>query len=160
SVQPFGSNGFMLRIGGEISNFTTGITPRYCARMIGCGFCAEGLGCAEAFPKANSPSVIAAKQSKTATKTRSLKNPPSPGVRRTGGDWEEDFFFMRWSWTKWWLLLRRRRVSTQFSLFIASEVRNPPSPGLRRTEWTALLAKCAEMCQHNFIFNHAWLSPR
>jgi hypothetical protein len=63
----------MLRNGGEISNFTTGITPRYWARIGGCGFCAGGLGCAEAFPNANSTSVSAEKQSKTATKTRSLK---------------------------------------------------------------------------------------
>ena len=73
SVHSFASNGFMLRNGGEISNFTTGITPRYWARMTGCGFGAGGFGCAEALPNAKSTSVIAAKHSKTATKTRSLK---------------------------------------------------------------------------------------
>jgi hypothetical protein len=77
----------MLRNGGEISNFTTGITPRYWARTSRCGSCAGGLGCAEALPNAKSTSVIAVKQSKTATKTRSLKN----------ADLEVDFFFMRWS---------------------------------------------------------------
>jgi hypothetical protein len=86
-VQVFQGNGFMLRNGGEISNFTTGITPRYWGRTSGCKFWAGGLGCAEALPNAKRTSVIAAKQRKRATKTRSLKN----------ADLEVDFFFMRWS---------------------------------------------------------------
>jgi hypothetical protein len=86
-VHVFAASGVMLRNGGEISNCTTGITPRYWARMSGCGLWAGGLGCAEALPNAKRPSVIAAKQSKTATKTRTLKN----------ADREADFFFMRWS---------------------------------------------------------------
>src|SRR6266516_3264300 len=41
-------------------------------------------GCAEALPSANRTSVIAEKQSRTPTKTRSLKN----------ADWDADFFFI------------------------------------------------------------------
>src|SRR5437764_13810703 len=40
----FAETGLMLRNGGEISNFTTGITPRYCARISGCELWAGGLG--------------------------------------------------------------------------------------------------------------------
>ena len=36
SYIPFTGSGFMLRKGGEISNFTTGITPRYWAWTMGC----------------------------------------------------------------------------------------------------------------------------
>ena len=76
----------MLRNGGEISNFTTGMTPRYCALINGWDFGA-GFGSADALPKPNakSTSVIAAKHSKTATKTRNLKK----------ADRDVDFFFMR-----------------------------------------------------------------
>src|SRR6266403_363339 len=41
--------------------------------------------------------VIAAKQSRTPSATRSLKNPPSLRLRRAGADWEADFFFIGWS---------------------------------------------------------------
>ena len=74
----------MLRIGGEMSNFTTGMTPRYWARTMGCELpdWPEGVrGCA------NRTSVIAPKQNKTAIRRRSLKN----------ADWEADFFFIGWS---------------------------------------------------------------
>ena len=74
----------MLRSGGEMSNFTTGMTPRYWARTMGCELpdWPEGVrGCA------NRTSVIAPKQSKTAIRRRSLKN----------ADWEADFFFIGWS---------------------------------------------------------------
>ena len=76
----------MLRSGGEISNFTTGITPRYWACTVGCppaagADCPKGVrGCA------NRTSVIAPKQNKTAMTRRSLKN----------ADWEADFFFIGW----------------------------------------------------------------
>ena len=59
----FTGSGFMLRSGGEMSNFTTGMTPRYWARTMGCELpdWPEGVrGCA------NRTSVIAPKQSKTA----------------------------------------------------------------------------------------------
>ena len=84
SVHSFHGSGFMLRSGGEISNFITGMTPRYWARTMGCESpdWPEGVrGCA------NRTSVIAPKQSKTAIKRRSLKN----------ADWEADFFFIGWS---------------------------------------------------------------
>ncbi len=74
----------MLRSGGEMSNFTTGMTPRYWARTMGCELpdWPEGVrGCA------SRTSVIAPKQSKTANRRRSLKN----------ADWEADFFFIGWS---------------------------------------------------------------
>ncbi len=74
----------MLRSGGEMSNFTTGMTPRYWARTMGCELpdWPEGVrGCA------NRTSVIAPKQSRTAIRRRSLKN----------ADWDVDFFFIGWS---------------------------------------------------------------
>ena len=64
-------NGVMSRIGGEMSNFTTGITPRYWARTMGCELpdWPEGVrGCA------NRTSVIAPKQNRTPIRRRSLKN--------------------------------------------------------------------------------------
>jgi len=81
SVHFFQGSGFMLRSGGEMSNCTTGMTPRYWARTMGCELpdWPEGVrGCA------NRTSVIAPKQSKTANRRRSLKN----------ADWEVDLFFM------------------------------------------------------------------
>src|SRR5438067_13849157 len=62
-------------------------------------------GCAEALPSANRTTMIAAKQSRTPSKTRSLKNPPSltslrarlrrvEKLRRAGADWDADVFFI------------------------------------------------------------------
>ena len=83
-VPAFTGSGFMLRNGGEMSNFTTGMTPRYWARTMGCELpdWPEGVrGCA------SRTSVIAPKQSKTPIRRRNLKN----------ADWEADFFFIGWS---------------------------------------------------------------
>ena len=82
-----------------MSNFTTGSTPRNCACTIGCELRdrPEGVwGCAEALPNAKRRSVIAAKQSRTPTRTRNLKN----------ADWEVDFFFMDGVWVGWWISLK------------------------------------------------------
>ncbi|PYK25343.1 MAG: hypothetical protein DME59_11045 [Verrucomicrobia bacterium] len=81
SVHPFAGSGFISRSGGEISNFTTGSTPRNWACTIGCELpnCAEGdRGCASRTIE------IPAKQSRTPSTRRSLKN----------ADCEADFFFI------------------------------------------------------------------
>jgi len=87
----------------EISNFTTRMTPRYCAWTTGCwpDCPEEGRDCA------SRTIVTVAKQSRTLSMRRSLKKPPSPSclrlkttasqeLRRAGADWEADFFFIAW----------------------------------------------------------------
>src|SRR6266576_5651690 len=86
-VHSFQGSGFILRRGGDMSNFTTGITPRYWALIVGCEMPGAVRGCADALPRANRTTVIAAKASRTPTRMRSLKN----------ADLEADFFFIGWS---------------------------------------------------------------
>jgi hypothetical protein len=75
-VQLFQASGFMLRSGGEISNFTTRMTPRYWAWISGCELldCLEGARWAEALPSAKSARPIPAKIMNTLSNVRRLKN--------------------------------------------------------------------------------------
>jgi len=72
------------------------MTPLYWARMTECGFCGRKLDWADALLKPKSTSVIAEKQNRMATKSRSLKN----------ADWELDFFFMMERRGGWWFALK------------------------------------------------------
>jgi len=98
-VQFYQGSGLILRNGGEISNFTTGMTPRYWAWTIGCESpeCPEGARSAEAWPSAKSARPIPAKIMNTPSSVRGLKN----------ADSFVDFFFIRrlvegcWSTSKY-----------------------------------------------------------
>jgi hypothetical protein len=111
----------MLRRGGEISNFTTRITPRYWPWTTSCGLLdwTDGVrGCA------NRTSVIAPKQNKTAIRRRNLKN----------ADWEADFFFIGWEFG----------LSGSFADTLESV-----STWISQW-WNALVSESGRACQHNF----------
>src|SRR4030095_6691392 len=101
SVHPVTGSGFISRNGGEISNFTTGSTPRNSACTIGGELpdCVEGVrGCA------SRTIVIPAKHSRTPSKRRSLKN----------ADWEVDLFFIDGVWVGWYSPITARNSQSQY----------------------------------------------
>ena len=59
-----------------------------------CCACAELAVIPENVPKPSSARKTPARTINRPIKTRRLKNPPSPRLRRAGADCEADFFFM------------------------------------------------------------------
>jgi hypothetical protein len=77
-------------------------------------------------------------------KTRRLKNPPSPRLRRAGADCEVDFFFMDEVWAERRVCPERQRAFQE--LFFILERLQTGFGNLSRS----LLVRSAEVCQYFF----------
>src|SRR6516164_5218644 len=80
----------------RVDGFPNWNLPTGVCHLWGAEYWEYSLVCQKLRPLYGSPSAIKApvRQKTKASKTRSLKNPPSPRLRRAGADWEADFFFI------------------------------------------------------------------
>src|SRR5213593_2549746 len=83
------------------------------------GFC---CACAENAPKPSTVKKAPARQNSEASKTRRLRNPPLPRLRRAGADCEVEFFFMMRRLMSPILRCNLLRINTFYSQIIHSDL--------------------------------------